>query len=264
MEAAESMSNELEQQCRDREPLLAAYALGEPPDATLLVHLANCSVCQEQLRAYRGVARLLPYATHVTSPSPELRSRLLAAADRFAPPSAPIVPADARRRQWWRRPWVALGAACVAIVLMFAWNISLQRQLSEQRALNVASRERWVSVVEVLNAPDVQAFSLQGDEATGHLWITANSSVGCLVAQNLPVVPEQQSYHVWAMSGNTATHLGTLVGPAANAWVVLKSDVPISSYDRVIVTVESGSDNTAPTGQRVLEGHIAWSPEVMQ
>ena len=245
------------QSCVEREPLLAAYALGETPDDELLAHLAHCVVCQQQLEAYRNVALMLPYTAPPATPSPALRGKLLATAQgleaqRSARPRA--AEPHAQRRAWTK--WAAFAAACLALVVLLGWNIGLQREVSAQRELLQTSRERWVAVVQVLNAPDVQAYQLSGEVADGQLWITPQSTVGCLVAQDLPALPEGQVYQVWLVRGEQATKAGTLVGPADNSWEVIRSDEPISSYERVMITVEPQPGSPAPSSEPVLSGTL--------
>src|SRR6266487_6290779 len=87
------MSHDPTDPCSGFQPQLAAYALGEAEaSAELLAHLASCSACQRDLRAYVQVARMLPYDSPEVAPPPSLRDRILAAVEADNPRPAPAPP----------------------------------------------------------------------------------------------------------------------------------------------------------------------------
>jgi anti-sigma factor RsiW len=250
------MSSDPTDLCTDLQPRLAAYALGEAEaDAALLAHLASCSACQRDLRAYVQVARMLPYDAPEVAPPPSLRDRILAAVEADNPrpaPAPPPVPPTPRRR---RLPalWPAFTIA-VCIVLL-GWNIALQNQLRGQTAQMVSNRQNWQTMIALLNDPAVRWYAINGDTAKGHFWAAPQGQVACLVSQGLPALAAGQVYQVWLMHNGTPTNGGVFEARDGNGWILIRVDESLAEYDSVLVTVEP-HDSTMPTGPQVLGGTL--------
>lgn len=251
------MSNEQSDVCQELQPRLAAYALGElPADPDINAHLAVCGQCRAALRSYAQIARVLPYAAPEIQPSPALRNRVLAIANNDPAPTE-------RSRQQATRPRRRINFALSAFVLMSAailglivWNVSLQQQLQQRNRLLAASRERWVTVTQILNAPDVQAYALAGNGPIGRLWVTPQGRDGCLVAQALPDPGTDKVYQIWLTQGSTSISGGTFEPVGSDAWTIVSVDRPIASFTTMRITVEPRGGSTAPTGPDVLRGTL--------
>ncbi len=262
--------------CTDIQPQLAAYALGEVEAGDeLLEHLAACAACQNDLRAYVQVARMLPSDTPDVAPPPGLRARILASVEDEAPSAAePSAQPAARGAQvapasrsdtslhipWGRRLATfrpAFSLAVAALVVMLGWNISLQRQVSTQQAQIANSRESWQSMIVLLNDPAVEWYPVAGDAAKGHLWVAPEGTFGCLVVQGLPVLPSNQVYQVWLRDGDTRRSGGVFEGRNGNGWVVVRADEPLANYESLGVTIEPRGGSAAPTSAPVVQGSIA-------
>ena len=257
------MPHDINDQCADIQPQLAAYALGEvDADTAILDHLAACPACQQALRAYVQVARLLPYDTPEVTPPPELRERILAAVANTSPgprssatqPPATRPGVPARRRL--PALWPALAFAIVACLMLLGWNLALQRQLAAQSAQLAASRESWQTMIALLNDPEVRWYAVAGDVATGHVWTTLHGNVACLVAQHLPPLGPDQVYQVWLIHGDERTSGGIFQARDGNGWIIIRADEPLANYDAIGVTIEPQGGSPAPTGQRVLRGEL--------
>jgi hypothetical protein len=236
--------------CIDRQPELAAYALGEPPTPELEAHLRACRRCRDDLRAYAQLARALPATAPDAAPPPELRARVIAAVERAAAPVAPPHPP--------RRPWLALPALgfAVAAALLLAWALALQQQVRAQAAQLAASREGWTAMIALLNSGDVRWYPLQGDVASGHFWASPSQNVGCLVAQGLPPLPEGQAYQVWLLRGDERASGGVFQLRDGEGWAIVRADEPLTAYQRVEVTAGPAAGSAAPTGPPVLSGEL--------
>lgn len=252
-------------QCELLQPWLAAYALGEAEAApAALGHLAVCPRCRSDLREYRSVAGLLPYGQPDHEPAPELRERLLAAVAREARPAsaAPAilgVPAGARTTM--RRPalsragWAAATFAALAVLLL-GWNIRLQSQLGQQSAQIVANRQSWQTMIALLNDESLHWYNIGSGAARGHFWSTAQGSVACLVAEDLPELAPGQIFQVWLASDGEQRSGGTFEGRNGNAWLLVEAGEPMASYSTVYVTIEPEGGSAAPSGPRVLDGGL--------
>lgn len=247
------MSHDQSDVCREFQPRLAAIALGETPaEADVQAHLAQCPQCQADLRAYAQVGRILPYAAPTIAPPPELRDRILALATGVAaPPARP-----ARKWRRWGIAWPAFAAACVAIIALLGWNLNLQQQLNERNQILAASRDRWVIVTRILNAPDVQSYAMSGNGPTAHVWFTPQSTQACLVAQGLPDPGTDKVYQIWLQQGNQRISGGTFEPVASDAWTIVSSDRPIASYSDMNITIEPRGGSPAPTGPTILRATL--------
>lgn len=251
-------------QCDDIQPWLAAYALGEiADDPAARAHLAACPKCQSDLREYRAVAAMLPYAAPEVAPPAELRDRVIAAVT--AASGQPSAPAQKQPRQAWfprlwppatRSGWAAMAFALVSLVLL-AWNLALQSQLARQSNQLVASGRGWQTVVALLNDESLRWYTISGDQANGHFWATPQGELACLVAQQLPALPEGQVYQVWLTHGAEVADGGTFEARNGDAWTIIRTQQPIADYSGVFVTIEPDGGSVSPTGKRVLDGAIS-------
>jgi anti-sigma-K factor RskA len=264
------MATDRSNRCEELQPQLAAYALGEAEaDPTLLAHLADCAACRDALRAYTQIARVLPYTAAQVTPPPELRARILAAATTSTPlGTQPQRVQRNIRPRWQSSVTLAWGCACVLLVMLVGWNVTLQRHLDAQTAqldrLTAqvrASRENWQVMTQVLNTPDLRAYALSGSAATGRFWASPQSPVACLVAQGLRDPGANNVYQVWLMQGDTPVGAGTFVPQAGNGWILIPIDEPLASYQGVGITIEPRGGSEAPSGQPVLNGALAVSEQ---
>ena len=117
---------------RELSGIAAVRALTADEARTVSEHLAGCDSCRAEYEELRTVADLLLRAPEPIAPSPELRSRILAAvaADprQEASDSAPApIPIAARRRRFdWRN--LALAASFAAAVFFGYSTYRLQTQ----------------------------------------------------------------------------------------------------------------------------------------
>ena len=246
------------------QPWLAAHALGEAEDdPAARAHLAACPRCQGDLAEYRRVAGALCFAAPAATPAPELRDRIVDAVARESG-EVPVVarprsPRSAARRRWaplTRPAWAAFAFAALAVALL-AWNIALQRQVSAQASEIAFHRQSWKTMVALLNDSSVKWYALAGSGASGHVWATPAGQDVCFVAQGLPAQAEGQVLQIWLVNGNQLASGGTFVSRDGGAWVLFKTDEPLSGYQSAFVTVEPAGGSPAPTGPRVMNGSLA-------
>ncbi len=264
--------------CAHIQAQLAAYALGEiDADIDILTHLSLCAGCQEDLRSYVQVARMLAHDAPDAAPPPELRARILTAATAqaaasatqaeapAAPAATPTTPAaresllhavaPPRRRGLFVR-WPAFAFAALALLALVGWNLALQSQLSTGLGEVAEDRASWQTMIVLLNDPTVQPYQMVGANANGRFWAAPQSQNACLVVQGLPKLDGDHSYQVWLIHGQEHTNGGVFDSFNGNAWILIRNDKPMSSYDAVDVTIEARDGSAAPTSAPVLRGEL--------
>lgn len=259
------MESQNSTQCELLQPWLAAYALGEAEAApAALGHLSACPRCRSDLREYRAVAGLLPYGQAEHEPAPELRQRLLAAVasearPASAAPASLAAPAGGRKALWRpalsRAGWAAASFAAITVLLL-GWNIRLQRELSQQSAQIVTNRQSWQTMIALLNDESLRWYNIGSSTARGHFWATAQGSVACLVAEDLPALAPGQVFQVWLAGPGEQRSGGTFEGRNGNAWLLVESDERMANYSTVFVTIEPEGGSAAPSGPRILDGGL--------
>jgi hypothetical protein len=224
------------------------------------------------------------------SPPAALRERVLAAIEQpeggaalpgSVPPSGPTRTGDAARvTPLPRRPveWMAAAAlaACVA-GLLAVWNVSLRSELSRLRSgLEEARRdltavegrlaaadsartelEAYRRDVDALASPAGSAHTLVGTSdqpnARARIFLDPQTGRAILFVYDLPVLPPQSVYELWAIKDGKPIPAGTFTPQAATrARVELENPSVLEGADVLAVTVEPAPGVPAPTGKMVL------------
>jgi len=226
------------------EELAVQYVLGElRPDevATFERRLGEDTALAAEVLRLRRVLGLVPLATTV-DPPPELRSRILAAAEAQARTrTAPR--ARGPRRVVWSR-FAAAAAAALALALgIDSWRT--HRELDLQREL----------AQTLLEPNQVHNFSLTG-AGFGKVALDMDAKRGAVVLRAVPQLPAGEVYRLWAQVGDKAVFCGDFRAASGGA-VQAQFAVPVESYTapikRLFVTVERAGPPGEPTGRRVME-----------
>jgi hypothetical protein len=158
--------------------LIAAHALRslDPEDERLVeAHLAECERCRVELRQMEAVAGALAYSAPPAEAPPDLRGRILEAAEPVepvAPVADPARPAsDTRGRfAWWPRlAAVAVPALALAVLALLAWNVSLRDQLSGREVAAVGKIASVGNVVRYSDG-DVRLFAKLPPASNGKIY----------------------------------------------------------------------------------------------
>ena len=266
------MSNEQSQACLERQPQLAAYALGEAePDTALHAHLSGCATCQQTMREYARVARVLPYAAPAIEPPPELRERILARATGAASARADQprpVPQPARQPRRFAWPSFALvGALALALL---GWNISIQARLNQQIAAANVAHARLQAIESILSASDARSYPLAGPNASGQVWVSAQRNQAYFVAEGLPDPGADKVYQMWLIQGETPISAGTFETHDGDVATVVTAPGLLTNFGAFGVTVEPRGGSATPSSQPILIGafesrapqspHLSWMP----
>jgi hypothetical protein len=217
-------------------------------------HLNRCPSCASEVREFREVATAMAFAA-TTTPPPELRDRVLAAAalTRQLPPEVTSRARShrARGRASARVPWgpwlsgvVATAAVVVAVLFGFA-RAHTEQELNQARAQNQA-------IALVLSAPQAKLLThatTTGGVATVVLAAARHELV--VTTTGLPALPAGQVYQLWLIGTTKTVSAGLL--PAATSGQtgpVLASGV--IQGDKLGLTVEPAPGTTQPTTTPIL------------
>jgi anti-sigma-K factor RskA len=232
------------------EELMVDYVLGELPRADAEAFersMAADATLAAEVQRLRNTVDLMPYAT-VAEPPPELRAAVLRSAEAQARPAAMPTPARPARRIVWSR-FVAAAAAAIALALGID-GYRLRTQLELQR-----------EVTAMLQEPNiVRSFALAGTGSAGRAFgavtLDLDAKKGAVALRNLPTLPAEQVYRLWARVGDHSVPCGDFVA-APDGTIRAQFRVPVESYTapiaRLFVTVEARSATGEPTGPTVMQ-----------
>lgn len=241
------------------EELLAGYAFGdldleeaEELQQILLEH----PELEIELQSLQEVLATLPYALPEIQPSPQLRQNILAGLDR-----ASIAPVEniSRFRNWQRiiqisSPWLKLagGIAALATVMIGFDNYQLRQQL----VIIQVRVDRQKDVIAMLQQPNTRLVSLKGMDdmvtASGSIVVTPGEPQAVLILQNLPPLPDGQSYQLWnIIDGQQIPWQQFQVNQQG---VALTKLILPSSYavTKLAITIELSPAPPVPTGPMVM------------
>ena len=226
----------------------------------------------------REIIGSIGLAAQPHEPPPALRDRVLSAiaseaggeteTDDLAARAAAGRPAHRRGRLW---PWTAVAATVAAIGLgLYAMGLreSLNSTREELRGAEAragqadALEDSLADLVGDLSAlVDSRAVTLSGTsaEVTGRARVFVDLQTGrtLLLVDELPVLPPEQVYQLWAIRGGEPTSAGVFrferEGPA---WIELPDASDVSAAELLAVTIERAPGAPAPTGDPILAGEI--------
>jgi hypothetical protein len=246
---------------RDLHSLSGAYALDalEPgaESERFAGHLNRCPSCASEVREFREVATAMAFAA-TTTPPPELRDRVLAAAalTRQLPPEITSRARSHRARgrtgvRMPKMPWlpwlsgvVATAAIVVAVLFGFA-RAHTEQELNQARAQDQA-------IAQVLSAPQAKLLThatTKGGAAT--VVLAADRHELVVTTTGLPALPAGKVYQLWLIGTTKTVSAGLL--PAATSGQtgpVLASGVV--QGDKLGLTVEPAPGTTQPTTTPIL------------
>ncbi len=231
--------------CEEVEELAGAYALEALPAETLREvqeHLESCSHHPE-IAGLRAVASSLAEAAPEMEPPPGLKTRLMDTVRNEAAARA-ATPAREAPVGWLRRtmtprllPYAAVTALAVAVVALLAWNVYLQT--SDDGVQGGAS---------VYTLAD-------GGTAQGRILYIPEEEVAVVTVEGLEPLTAEQTYQVWAISGDTSTGIGifnTSEGGEASAAI----DVDLTDAEVVAITIEPAGGSPQPTTEPILQAKL--------
>jgi anti-sigma-K factor RskA len=201
-------------------------------------HLADCARCRDELASFWNVTEALAVGASGPAPSPDLRARILDAAQAEPPV---VIPFPAQRRRPVLVPALAtLSAVAAAVAIgLGIWAMHLSNDLDSTRAAIGHQQE----AAAVLADPDARTISLTS--GSGRL-VVAPDGRAALVLSGLDPAPAGKTYEVWVIAqGSTPARAGLFAGRTSGDLVGV--DRTVGSGDVVAVTVEKAGGVDLPT-----------------
>jgi hypothetical protein len=171
-----------------------------------------------------------------------------------------------RGRLW---PWVAVAATVAAIALGLG-SLRLRDDLQAVRAELATARaraaeaatlrdslSRLVADVSSLVASNAVTLSGTSPDVAGRarVFIDVDTGRTLLLVDDLPVLPPDEVYQLWAIRDGTPTDAGAFrLDRAGPAWIELDESTDVSEADLLAVTVERAPGASAPTSDPILAG----------
>ena len=238
----------------DVHALAGAYALDALPDderAFFERHLAQCDACRQEVDELTETAAFLGTAV-AQDPPPELRARILAAADvtRQLPPAPETVVAG--HPSWWqsaRQRVLVPVAACLALVVVALTAVTLNttRELDRTQAQTAA-------LMSVLRAEDLQTADLDGT-VPARFMFSASQDQGVLMANDIAAPGADKTYELWLIHNGTPVPAG-LFDPDEHGTAVASVDGVVRGAELVAVTIEPAGGSPKPTGSILASAEL--------
>jgi len=237
----------------------AAYALDALEGQDLMrftEHLPTCAICPSAVAEFRATTGQLPFAAGLESPSPELRTWLLAtiAAEASAARQQRVHLAPTPLPMRRRIPQIYALAAVLLLALglgQLAWNLTLQRNLQQTRVELSQVRGELVSTRSELASTRWQLAAAQsGQPITGEMVYLRERQQAVLVVNGLPALQPDQVYEVWLLNAGSAPVPQTVFLTPTTA-----IQANLDQYQKIAITIEPGPrGSTVPTSPILVVG----------
>ncbi|MDP9404688.1 MAG: anti-sigma factor, partial [Actinomycetota bacterium] len=199
------------------EELLGAYAVDavSPEEAEAVeLHLRECPCCRDEVVTHREVVAFL---AQVGARAPAgVWPRIIGSLEE-APPKldmsriVALGPRATRRAPRWRMAAAATAAAAASVIGVLG--VKLVDQDRRLRTLSAAVEGRSLENTAMAALVDTRARRVQlkslDDKLSGEAVMLPDGS-GYLLRPNLPSLPGDRTYQLWALVGDTRISLGVL------------------------------------------------------
>lgn len=231
----------------------ALDALPAEERAGFVEHLAACGTCAAEYAEFLETAARLAGAVAVAPPA-ELRSRVLAAAERTAqlPPDTPAAGTGQPERAfgdrlrhrkpapWWRRPATLIAAAAAAVVLVVGGIVTVGRS-------GMSPDQVAAQCVQAAADAQVQVPSVGSG---GSVTIARSCDAAVVRLAAMPEQPAGKGYQLWVMSGDQARSVGMVTATVQSAGDVVVTGLRPSDTD-IGISVEPAGGSKSPTTKPV-------------
>jgi anti-sigma-K factor RskA len=224
------------------EDLMTRYVLGdlEDDEAGEMERLAQQRPSiRDEIGRLRRTLGLMPYAA-VTTPPPDLRARILAAAEAQA---------AARPRATRVTLTRLVGSIAALLIVALSWDgYRLRQELALQQ-----------DVASTLQQPNVvRQFALRGTGvslAAGTVVLDLDAKRAAVAIRGLAPLPAGQTYRLWARIGEGAVPCGQFNADARGA-VVSQFTIPVDAYtspvQQLFLNIEPAEQGAQPVGTTVM------------
>ncbi len=231
--------------------LLASYVLGDLTSeeaAEVKKLLDNHPELIAEVNDLQETLALLPFALPETKLPKTLSSQILQAATIST--TTQITSNQSRKKQLWQT--IAATIAASIILGLGLYNYRLQQQVSTIRQEVSAYQD----TIALLQQPNINLLSLEGikvnSQASGSFAI-APTGKAVLSLQNLPKLPKNRVYRLWAVAKGKKIDCGDFkVNEKGKVLVQMPVDSSMIRVSSALVTVEPLQPVEQPTGEIVM------------
>lgn len=265
----------MDKQIEELLPLYALSGLSAEEEAAMEAYLINNVESQIVLEKMMATVEQLPYGVSAVSPSPHVKSRLMARVRQN------VLQEQARQKQiqpsWGERLWqifrwgwgmpALTTLTTVTLFFTLLWvqslwrdNQTLRQELLTQQTL-IAQLEENSQVANLLHNPQHIA-TIAGTEhrpqAVAQLITDQKATQAILIVDHLANLDTQSIYQLWLIEGQTPHPAGLFtVSLQGNGVWLIDSEMPITSFDAIGVSIEPATGSQQPTGDIILLGTLS-------
>jgi anti-sigma-K factor RskA len=227
---------------------LALGALNPDEEAEARIHIRECSVCAADLAAMSEVASALPLTVDEVEAPASLRQRVheISATDAGTKPAPPRIVRffpRPRRPGYVGLTWAAAAAIAIGLV---GWNVSLQRQLSQNSG----------ELAQLRNQVQHRALVSPGNGNVGSIAYLAGDRLALLSLHGLTRPEAGKAYELWVIpTGDQPVPAGTFL-PDEDGNKLLVIPHQLAAGDQIAVTVELAAGSLHPTSTPVATAKI--------
>ncbi len=234
--------------------LLGPYALDALEPAELQAvdrHVHDCPACLAEVAQYREVAGMLTPGWGV--PPPGVWDKIAAALEE-SPPALDLAPVLAMKRASTGgagRPWRTIGLQIAAVVAVAA--MAMVGFLGFRAAQDGPyGKQLGRSVEAALADPAARRVDMAStDGAHRARAVVLPDGTGYMVESNLPALPADRTYQLWAVVGSAKISVGVL--GAEPKVVPFKMDGPVSA---LAITEETAGGVVSSRAEPVVVGFV--------
>jgi anti-sigma-K factor RskA len=247
---------------RDSIPALALNALPRTEQLLVEAHVSRCSGCSFEYRQYQEVAALLAHLAPPIAPPASLWESIEEEIDREvrpAPAVSPFTPlatspngtrlqagTDTTWRARFSKHRIA-ALATAAVLVLGGVTVSLFHRPGGERPLS--GRDLAQSIRSHAHTTVAMHATGLAPGAGGEILVGPDGKVAVSM-HGLPS-PGSGTYTMWLLADGQARALGDF-RPDASGKVTMATDRTAGYAPNLVVTLESRSGNSSPTGPRIL------------
>jgi anti-sigma-K factor RskA len=201
---------------------------------------------QAEVDELGAVAGLLALSPQEQEPPPDLRRRIIDTVEAVRPRES--------RRSWlaWIRGFLSarnlvLGAAALLVISLFLWNLILLGEIRDLQGRVQSLRSPQESRMVALKGPG----AAHGARAEV---IILEDNRAVLMAENMPRIPEEQTFQIWVIEGDIPKPSGVFEAEQESVATVVKK--PLNGADAIAVSVEPEGGSPKPPTNPMLTAKL--------
>jgi anti-sigma-K factor RskA len=217
----------------------ALDALSPEEAAEFRTHLVGCAVCRQEVRELREAAARMG-EVEAFAPPPELKARVLAAADRTPQKPPKLIPFSGTTPA--RRRWARLSAAAAAVVVVAGGAIGIGTLLGDDEP------GLQPTVVQVFEAGDAHVAEVETSHGPLRVATSAGKAEMAVDTSDLVDLDSAHVYQLWSIQDGSPVSVGVLDDPSTGAAM----DMPAAGTE-VAITVEPAGGSERPTTDPIAQ-----------